>query len=204
MSDASDNSTNEKADLGSEGRNKFWPELGSSLKQRTGTWIVATVLTILTVFSDNLAGRIKSALNRADAREEKYAALSRQLSGYIFDCELIDEYLANGWTTRDAFVPIILDYNKDITDLRRNEYADRAILAKYWNKDRRKDFIAIMDEAQAIDSDIHKLNNELEQVNVLKTKEKVDPIVAKSTGLEIHNKLVNFKPQVEALLDKLE
>jgi hypothetical protein len=204
LSDNSDNTVIDKVELPSEDRTGFWPELGSSLRQRTGTWIVATIFAILTIFSDNLAERIKSALNRADAREEKYAALSRQLSGYIYDCELIDEYLANGWTTRDAFVPIILDYNRDITDLRRNEYADRAILAKYWNKDRRNDFMAIMGEAQAIDSTIHSLNNELEQVNVLKTKDKVDPVLAKSTALEIHNQLANFKPQVETLLDKLE
>ena len=204
MSDPSKEAAKNQGDLPSKGRNGFFQQLGSSFKERTGTYVVATVFTILTVFSDDLAGRIKSALNRADAREEKYAALSRELSGYVFDCKLIEEYLANGWTAKDAFAPIIIDYNNDITALQRNEYANRAILGRYWNKDRRNDFVEIMKEVQTLDSTVHSLNDEFEKVNVLKTKEKVDPVRAKSTASDMHNLLTEFTPHVEQLLDKLE
>lgn len=183
---------------------KFWPQLRSHFSERMGTYIVTTVFTIVTVFSDTLAGNIRSALNRADARDEKYAVLSRQLSDYLFECKLIEEYLNNGWTTREAFTPIVLDYNNDITDLRKNEYVDRAILAKYWNKDRRAEFVTIMNDIHGVDSTIHSLNDEMEQVNILKTKEKIDPVRAKSTATDLQNKLALLTPETEGLLDKLE
>ncbi len=182
----------------------FWSGLGHSFTQQIGVAMIAAVIGILSLFSDNLAERIKFALNRANARGDIYASLSNQLSGYIFDCELFEEHLANGWTTKDELTPIIVDYNKDITELRRKEYANRAMIAKYWDKERREEFAALMKEILAIDSAVHRLNDELEQVNILNKKERVDPARAKASAAELQKLLGEFEPQAEKLLDELE
>jgi hypothetical protein len=182
----------------------LWSDLRSSLRQKTSTYVVTAVFGILTVFSDHFAGNIKSALNRANDRGDRYAALSRQLSGYVFDCELVQEYLANGWTTRDGLVPVITDYNNDITNLRRDEYANRAMLTRYWSKDRRNDFAAIMKDALAIDSIMHGLNDEFEKVNILKSQPRVDQVRATAAAAELKKSLAVFAPEVEALLNKLD
>jgi hypothetical protein len=183
---------------------RFWPGLAQSFKQQAAIYIVTAVFAILTVFSNTIADRIKTALNYADAREDRYATLARQISGYIFDCELIEEYLVNGWTTRDALVPIISDYNKDITDLRRNEYVNRAMLAKYWNKARRNQFDSLMAQILKVDSTVHKLNDEYEKVNILKTEAKVGPTRASANSAELHNLLATFKPEAENFLGDLD
>jgi hypothetical protein len=182
----------------------FWSGLGHSFTQQIGIAIIAAVVGILGLFSDNLAGRIKFALNRADARGDIYATLSSQLSSYIFDCELVEEHLANGWTTKDELTPIIGDYNKDITELRKKEYANRALIAKYWNKERREEFAALMKEILTIDSAVHRLNDELEQVTILKKKEKIDPARAKASAAELQKLLGEFEPQAEKLFNELE
>ncbi len=190
--------------LPSSGQKGFWSELGNSFTQQIGLYVIAAVIGILSVFSDNLAERIKSALNRANAREDRYAALSNELSGYIFDCELIEEHLAKGWTAKDELTPIVNDYNKDITDLRRNEYANRALLARYWNKERRDEFVALMKEILTIDSTVHGLNDELEQVIILKKQERVDPTRAEASADELQKLLVKFEPHAQKLLDEIE
>jgi len=61
-----------------------------------------------------------------------------------------------------------------------------------------------MKKIQTIHSTVHKLNDELEKVNVLKIKQTGDPIRAKATASELHGLLARFSARVETLLDTLE
>jgi hypothetical protein len=196
-----------KSDIPSSQKEGLWSKFVDSFTQQLGLFLIVALIGILTVFSDNLAARIKFALNRTNLREDRYAALSSQLSGYIFDCELVEEDLTKGWTTMNDLTPIINDYNKDLTDLRRNEYADRALIARYWDDERRAEFVALMDEIRTIDSTFHSLNDEFEQVNNPnnpKRKERVDPARAKATAAVLQPLLLKFELQAQKLLDDLE
>jgi hypothetical protein len=185
-------------------REGFWRQLWESTRQRTGTYLITAVFAFLAVFSDSIAGRIKFELNKADYREDKYATLSRDLSGYIFDCQLVAEYLRNGLTSKEGLTPLAEDYNKDITELRRNEFVERAYLAKYWGKDRQAEYASIMTDVLQIDTTVHSLNDEIEQVVILKKKDKIDPTKAKATADELEKMLSTFKPKAEKLLVELE
>lgn len=196
-----------KSEIPSSQSEGLWSKFVDSLTQQLGLFLVVALIGILTVFSDNLAARIKFALNRANLREDRYAALSSQLSGYIFDCELVQEDLTKGLTTMDDLTPIINNYNKDVTDLRRNEYANQALIARYWDDQRRAEFVALMAQIRTIDSTFHSLNDEFEQVNSPNNpnrKAKVDPARAKATAALLQPLLLKFEPQAQKLLNDLE
>ncbi len=116
----------------------------------------------------------------------------------------VEECLANGRTSKKDLVPVIVDSNNDITKLPKSEYSNRMLLAKYWNKQQRDEFASLMKEVRAIDSMVHKLNDELEAVNISETKSGVDPARASRTTAELHDLLGNFRPQAEKLLDDLQ
>ena len=46
----------------------WYSALLKSLQEQTGTWFVAAVIAVLTVFSNRIVESIKFALNRADLR----------------------------------------------------------------------------------------------------------------------------------------
>ena len=183
-------------------------EVGStfvnSLTTQSIAYVLGGIFTVLAVFPAYFADRIKSGLNKANVREDKYTALAMSLSGYIFDCEQVEESLAKGRTTKKDFGPVIQDYNTDITALRKSDYANRMLLSKYWGAMYRDRFAALMKEVIAIDSTVHGLNDELEAVNVSESKSKVDPARASSTASALSGQLDKFRIDVENLLDDMQ
>jgi hypothetical protein len=61
-----------------------------------------------------------------------------------------------------------------------------------------------MKEVLTIDLTVHKLNDELEAVNISETKSRVDPARASRTAAELHDLLGDFRPQAEKLLNDLQ
>jgi len=186
------------------GESGFWAAFLNSLRTQSVSYILGGIFTILAVFPTYFADRIKSGLNKANAREDKYTALASLLSGYIFDCEQVEECLANGRTSKKDLVPIILDYNNDITALRKSDYSNRMLLSKYWNTQRRDEFVVLMKEVLAIDTTMHGLNDEFEAVNIAETKSKVDPARASNAALALHALLDTFRLHAEKLLNDMQ
>ena len=54
----------------------WWHSLAQQFRDHGATFVVTSLLAILTVFSDRIAGQVKFALNRADQRIEKYHAFA--------------------------------------------------------------------------------------------------------------------------------
>ena len=58
----------------------WYSALLKSLQEPTGTWFVAAVIAVLTVFSNRIVESIKFALNHADLRSGSHEKLSENLS----------------------------------------------------------------------------------------------------------------------------
>jgi len=136
----------------------------ATFKDRTGTWLVAVIFAIMTIFSDRVTESIKFGLNRADNRVKQYESLCAELSSYISKVEWVHEFLSKAWTTELALKELIPDYNKSITSLRSNEYVYLAWLHRYWDKNKEEEFHQIMTSIKGIDTEIHGLNDEFELV----------------------------------------
>lgn len=103
----------------------------TSLKTQTATWLVGVVIGILTIFSSHWLESIKSSLNRADSRSAQYEQMIKDISDYFFSSELCIEYFENNWTTKDALVPLITDYNESITTIRKHVFIYTAWVRKF-------------------------------------------------------------------------
>jgi hypothetical protein len=179
------------------------PAFLDDLRSRAATYVITLLFALLAIFSDKLVERVKFALNRADMREAKYATFASELSVYIFDCELLEEDLEHGWTTAANLTPLITEYNGSITELRKNQFSDRAMLIKYWDKKRSQQFDEIMQSILQLDAAVHNLNDEYELVNLRKSKEKVDPQKAAANATSLKDLLKVFKPKVDTFLEDL-
>jgi len=130
------------------------------IAHNVGAWLAATVVALLTVFSDKILERIRFRLNRADLRTKYFEQLAKDLSTYLFYSELFHERYQKGW----ADDPEDLDriggaINSAITTLRENEYIYRAWVRKYWGEAKVEQFAELMTTLKSTDDAIHAFND---------------------------------------------
>lgn len=138
----------------------FWRKLLDEWKAAA----TAVLLAFVAVFPNHLVEQFKDALNRADQRLVQFRQLSEDLGEHIFSAELWLEYYENGWTTKEGLTPIVADYNRTITTLRKREQLYRAVIARYWDDSKVADYDTLLRIAKDLDSAIHELNPEAELV----------------------------------------
>lgn len=146
----------------------------SSLRTQAITWLVGFLIAILTIFSSKITESIKFAINSADHNSKNYEELAVDLSDFVFRAELIAELVGNGWTTSEALIPAINEYNASVVVLRKKEFVYLSWIKRNWRKDIVDEGIKVFDAVKAFDKAIHSLNDEFEAVNIKKTKSKVD------------------------------
>jgi hypothetical protein len=173
----------------------WWRQLFTTLREHFTTVLVTTFAGILTIFSGYIVETIKTAVNRADLRVERYQSLSTDVSSHLFSVELLQEFFEHNWTTEPTLKDLLTEYNTSITKLRKNEYVYYQWIARYWDKSALKEFEDIMSLVKKIDHAVHGLNDEFELVNLTKKQPKVNPERAKATAKEM-------KPLVEDLANK--
>lgn len=164
--------------------------------------LVTTFVGVLTACSGYIVEWVKTSLNRANQRTERYQTLATDLSNHTFSVELQHEFLAHNWTTEPTLSGLIKEYNDSITKLRRNEYVYYQWLARYWGPDAVKEFEQIMDVVKRIDAVIHGLNDQLELVNITKKQPKIDESRAAQAATSLKPLTVDLTQRTKAFLTR--
>jgi hypothetical protein len=180
----------------------FWESsFGASLRTQTATWFVGALIALLSVFSSRLTESVKFSINKADIRAKSYEEIAQGLSEYLFIAGQFQETLERGTTTKEALVPIVMEYNDAITKLNRNEYVYRSWLARYWNKADMAKFDEVMMSINNVDQSVHSLNDQLELVNITKSQTKIDPGRAAKCVEQMRPLQAKLRGQVRQLLE---
>jgi hypothetical protein len=130
------------------------------IAHNVGAWLAATVVALLTVFSDKILERIRFRLNRADLRTKYFEQLAKDLSTYLFYSELFHERYQKGWADDPEDLERIGGaINGAITTLRENEYIYRAWVRKYWGEAKVEQFAEVMSTLKSVDDAIHAFND---------------------------------------------
>jgi hypothetical protein len=154
--------------------------------------LITTVVGVLTACSGYIVEWVKTGLNRANLRTERYTTLATDLSNHVFSAELQQEFLEHNWTSEPTLKSLVDEYNTSITKLRRCEYVYYQWLSRYWGTEAMAEFEEIMKLVKQIDGVIHGLNDQFELVGITKSQPKVDETLAKQTAAAL-------KPLVECL-----
>lgn len=174
-------------------RSSFATSIGGSIKEQTVVWLVGFLIGILTHFSSKITESIRVAINSADLGSQNYEQLAMDLSEFIFQAELIEEFINKGWTTKKSLEPLILEYNASVSKLRRREYVYLSWSDRYWSKDRTDTLQDIMASVKQFDERIHALNDEFEKVIIVAHQKKVDPTIGKQAVERAHPFLHNLR-----------
>lgn len=166
-----------------------------SLKSQGATWFVALLIAILTAYSSRITESIKFALNRADSRTKQFEELAQEVSQFIFNVELVTEFIEKDWTIKETLTGLITDYNNSIKILRQKEFVYLAWVQKYWDRMHVKQYETFMQSVRDFDAAMHLLNDEFEAVNITGTKPKVDRKTAEAA-------LKEMKPASESVRDR--
>ncbi len=180
----------------------WWRKILGILREHLTTFVTTTVVALLAVFSGQITETVKFALNRADARSDKYNSIAVELSNFVFTVELQQEFLANDWTTLDTLKWLNGDYNTAITSLRKNEYVYLQWLSHYWDQSRVSEFQDIMKTVKSIDTTIHSLNEQCELVTLGKSQ-KIDKDRAAETARQLEPRMKELQEKTNAFLTKL-
>src|SRR5271166_5155885 len=106
---------------------------GNIFRDNIGAWLAATVVALMTVFSDKLLERIRFRVNRANLRAKYFEELAMDLSSYIFFAEIFCERYQKGWADDPADMGAIRDeVNGAVTTLRKKEFVYRSWVHRYW------------------------------------------------------------------------
>ncbi|HKM86399.1 MAG TPA: hypothetical protein VJW96_09340 [Terriglobales bacterium] len=144
------------------------------ISDNIGAWLAATVVALMTVFSDKLLERIRFKLNRADLRTKYFEELAMDLSSYIFFAELFCERHQRKWANDpDDMGAIGGEVNEAVTILRKKEYVYRSWIRKYWDEARLKQFAEVMGAVKSVEDALHAFNDgggEEEKTTVLARK----------------------------------
>lgn len=178
--------------------------VADSLKSQTGAWFVGFVISVLALFSLRITEDIKFALNSADLRTKNYEELASNLSEYNFEAELFVEFIANGWTDAVAMTPLVNEYNNSIDTLRKKEYVYLSWINRYWGKSKMTDIEGTYAAVKAFDAATYTLNDELGEVNIAKTKQKMDPAKVSKALERLRPALVILQEQSKKLLMELQ
>jgi len=96
------------------------------------TWLIVSLVGILTVFSDTIIARVRFALNRADLRSKYFEELALDLSTFVFYSDLFHlRHFRHESHFRDVKA-IGDDVNQSFTTLKTKEYVYRSWVRRYW------------------------------------------------------------------------
>jgi hypothetical protein len=125
-----------------------------------GTWLVATAVALLTIFSDRLLARIRFQLNRADLRVKQYEELAQDLSTYTFWVEVYQERYARGWTDDPDDLTAVADkMNEAMVALRTKQYVYWSWVKTYWGEMAVQDFTKVIEIIRKVDLRTHDFND---------------------------------------------
>jgi hypothetical protein len=131
------------------------------IADNVGVWLAATIVGLLTIFSDKILERIRFRLNRADLRTKYFEELAIDLSAYVFYAEIFEERYRRGWTDdRDDLDAVGGEVNGAVTTLRKKEYVYRSWARRYWGPEAETKLAEAMNAVKAVDDAIHMFNDE--------------------------------------------
>lgn len=181
------------------------------VRDRLGTALVTALVGLILLFPNTLIDRVKFALTKTTLREDRYVKIADELSAYLSAAEFVQQELANYRTTKDD-LDFMLNgqggYNPTVVALVSHQYSDRAIIARYWNKDTAKEFEALMQTVTAVDGLVHSLNGDFEKVKIASEKHaeqsapQVDKARAENVASQMQPLNNKLKAQVLQLLAK--
>ncbi len=97
------------------------------------TWLILLVVSLLTVFSDKLLGRIRFALNRADLRSKYYEELALDLCTFVFFADLFHVRYLRGEQDGGDMEAVRGEVNSAYVNLKTKEFVYRSWVRRYWN-----------------------------------------------------------------------
>lgn len=147
----------------------FW----ESIKEKSGIFILTTIISIVTVFSDRLVGDIKAEINKADQRPAQQEKIAQDISVFVFTVENMIEFAAKNMTAKNELEFVVTPYNNAIDTLRKNEYVYYSSIHRYWDEPVMSQFLVFFSEVRSVDAALHKLNEEYKKV-VSGTKVRAD------------------------------
>lgn len=130
----------------------------SALSVQVSAALVTFLVAVITVPTDWVVGRFKFAINRADERQATYTALAKEVSTYVFEAHIFQEFFEQNITNRTTVGSSVESYNAAITALRSDQYATRAALGRYWSSADALSFDDFMQTAGEVDRAAHALN----------------------------------------------
>lgn len=178
--------------------------LASVFRDRLGTMLIVAAVTLIGLFPNVLLDRVKFALTKTELREDRYIKVADQLSAYLSAADFVQQELDKNLTTKKDLEVIIEGqdgYNSAIVSLQKQQYSDRAIIARYWNKQTAKKFEELMQTVNAIDSLAHSLNEEFEKVTSGSEK-KVSREAAKKVADAMKPLVDELRTQISDLLSQ--
>lgn len=122
--------------------------------------LVSFLIAVLAIPTDHVVGRLKFAINRADQRDDRSERLSEEVSRYVFAAQIMREFFARNLDAATVHSTIAA-YNEAVVNLRAHEYANRAMIRKYWSDDTARQFDAFMSEVRSVDAVAHRMNDPL-------------------------------------------
>ena len=129
------------------------------INDNVGAWLAATIVALLTIFSDKILGRIRLRVNRADLRVKYFEKLAVDLSTYVFWAEVFLGRFQFGWLDPDDIGAIGGELNGAMITVRRREYLYRSWVLKYWGEDAAKELIQLMSSVKSVDLATHAFND---------------------------------------------
>src|SRR5258707_13257015 len=123
-------------------------------------WLAATIVALLTIFSDKILERIRFGLNRADLRVKYFEELAVDLSTYVFWVDVFHERYQKGWTDKPEDLSAIGgELNGAMITLRTKEYLYRSWVRKYWGSVAAAQFVVLMNTVKSVDVATHAFND---------------------------------------------
>jgi len=147
--------------------------LWDTAKEKLGVVLVTSVVSLATIFSDQLLGAIKAELNKADQRPVQQERIAKDISAFIFAVENMIEFAEKNMTAKNELHFVVDPYNVSTETLRKNEYVYLAAIQRYWDKPVVHQYEAFISDVRTVDSALHRFNGEYAAVEA-GTKKKAD------------------------------
>jgi hypothetical protein len=149
------------------------------------TALVTFVVAVVTVPTDYIVGKLRFYANQGDLREVRYPKIATELSAYVFEAENFQEYFGDDITNPETLRTEIADYNRAISLVRADQYANRAIVLRYWGTDVARRYDDVMAHVYAVDNIAHKanrpVNDYLKKIQSSGSAPLKKPVAAKGT-----------------------
>lgn len=161
-----------------------------TVKEKLGVVLVTSVVSLATIFSDQLLGAIKAEFNKADQRPIQQERIAKDVSAFIFTVENMIEFAEKNMTAKNELHFVVDPYNVATETLRKNEYVYLAAIQRYWDKQVVLQYEAFMSHVRCVDSAFHRFNDEYAAVEA-GTKKRADehklkPLVESATAAALN------------------